>query len=248
MDMSHQLIGPEILSLAEMDVPAEDLVFHKFYMNKLNSSKKPKMKKKKKGAEEEDAEELFDMDDGVVEGGDESDNEEIENLIDTADMSGSEEGEYDYDDLGHVVAEDDDEDLVGDDNDEGGVGMPSTVGLGDEEDDDLEEVGTSDGEDRDIAIGDEDDGLNEDNTSDLRKGKRKSQGKKGASPFANLEDYEHLFNDNDGNGALPKSRKKLKSSKKDRVPEDDDSAGTPPSKSSKRIKSKSRKSKRKTKK
>ncbi|KAI4387338.1 hypothetical protein MLD38_005178 [Melastoma candidum] len=247
MDTSHQLIGPEILSLAETDVPAEDLVFHKFYMNKLNSSKKPK-KKKKKGAEDEGAEELFDMDDGVVEGGDESDNEEIENLLDATDMSGSEEGEYNYDDLDRIAAEDDDEDLVGDDNDEE-VGIPSTVGVGDEEDDDdPEEVDTSDGDNSDIAIGDEDDGLNEDNTSDLRKGKRKSQGKTGASPFASLEDYEHLLKDNDGDGPLLKSRKKMKSSRKDRLPEDDNCTSTHPSKSSRWIKSKSCKSKRKTKK
>ncbi|KAB1218311.1 CCAAT/enhancer-binding protein zeta [Morella rubra] len=55
LDMNNLLIGPEILSLAEVDVPPEDLVFHKFYVNKMNSSKKPKKKKKKKAAEEEAA-------------------------------------------------------------------------------------------------------------------------------------------------------------------------------------------------
>ncbi|MBA0695605.1 hypothetical protein Goari_002218, partial [Gossypium aridum] len=66
LDMNNYLIGQEILSLAETDVPPEDLVFHKFYMNKMNSSKKPKKKKKKKAAEGEAAEELFDVGGNVV--------------------------------------------------------------------------------------------------------------------------------------------------------------------------------------
>ena len=70
MDVNNQLIGAEILSLAEEDVPPEDLVFHKFYTNKMSLSSKPK-KKKKKSADEEAAEELFDVDNGEVDGGDE---------------------------------------------------------------------------------------------------------------------------------------------------------------------------------
>ncbi|KAJ1407043.1 CCAAT-binding factor [Sesbania bispinosa] len=108
MDVNNHLIGSEILSLAEVDVPPEDLVFHKFYTNKMSSSKP---KKKKRSADEEAAEELFDVDDGEVDGGDESDNEEIENLLDSADQES--DGGYDYDDL-DKVANEDDEDLIGD--------------------------------------------------------------------------------------------------------------------------------------
>nr|GMC75947.1 CCAAT/enhancer-binding protein zeta [Ipomoea batatas] len=52
LDMNDQLFGEQILSLAETDVPPEDLVFHKFYMNKMKSSKK--LKKKKKRNEDDD--------------------------------------------------------------------------------------------------------------------------------------------------------------------------------------------------
>ncbi|KAJ0981057.1 hypothetical protein J5N97_009312 [Dioscorea zingiberensis] len=52
LDMNHHLIGDEILQLAEEDVPPEDVVFHRFYMNKTNSSKRPKVKKKKASEDE----------------------------------------------------------------------------------------------------------------------------------------------------------------------------------------------------
>ncbi|KAJ6701129.1 CCAAT-BINDING FACTOR-RELATED [Salix koriyanagi] len=75
LDMNMHLIGPEILSLAEVDVPPEDLVFHKFYVNKMNTSK-PKKKKKKKAAEEEAAEDLFDVGDGDGGGDDDDDDDD----------------------------------------------------------------------------------------------------------------------------------------------------------------------------
>ncbi|KAG2389860.1 uncharacterized protein HKW66_Vig0179330 [Vigna angularis] len=84
MDVNNQLIGVEILSLAEADVLSEDLVFHKFYTNKMSLTTKSK---KKKSADEEAAEELFDIDDGEVDGGDESANEEIKNMLDSTDPS-----------------------------------------------------------------------------------------------------------------------------------------------------------------
>ncbi|GAB2299101.1 hypothetical protein Dimus_033173 [Dionaea muscipula] len=68
LEMSHDLIGPEILSMAEEDVLPEDVVFHKLYMNKImHSSRKPK-KKKKKATEDEAAENLY--------GGDDTDDED----------------------------------------------------------------------------------------------------------------------------------------------------------------------------
>lgn len=213
LDMNNLLIGPEILSLAEVDVPPEDLVFHKFYVNKMNSSKKPKKKKKKKAAEEEAAEDLFEVDEGM-DGGDESDNEEIENMLDSANISMEADGDYDYDDLDQVANEDD-EDLVGNVSD-AETDLPSDIAEGGDFD-----VTADDGpsDDDDIDLGVADDGVdNEDDVLDQRKRKRKSGVKAAASPFASLEDYEHLLDeDNPATEQLtkkkkPKSRKKRRSS------------------------------------
>ncbi|KAA8540211.1 hypothetical protein F0562_024226 [Nyssa sinensis] len=211
LDMNDQLIGAEILSLAEMDVPPEDLVFHKFYMNKMSSSKKPKKKKKKKGAEDEAAEELF-----TVDGDDESDNEEIEDMLDSVNPSLEAEGDYDYDDLDQIANEDDD-DLVGNVSDEE-MDFPSDIAEGEDEDADSNYNDDDDGVD-DVDIGDADDGSDEEDTFDQRKSKRKSRGKNAPSPFASLEDYEHLLNEkspmsnNSTEGKKPKSKKKRKTSK-----------------------------------
>ncbi|KAL1203743.1 Protein SLOW WALKER 2 [Cardamine amara subsp. amara] len=185
LDMSNRMIGSEILSLAEEDVSPEDLVFHKFYVNKMKSTKQSKKKKKKKLPEEEAAEELYDVNDGdgggnydsdvEFEAGDESDNEEIDNMLDDVDDDAVEEegGEYDYDDL-DKVAGDDDEELVGDASDA-------------EMDTDMDMI---DGED----VDDEIDVVGSDDDSDDGRGKKKKQGKgKRKSPFASLEEYEHLI-------------------------------------------------------
>ncbi|KAI3968145.1 hypothetical protein MKX01_018448 [Papaver californicum] len=216
---NNLLIGAEILSLAEDDVAPEDLIFHKFYTNKMNSSKKPK-KKKKKVAEDEATEELFgfdrgdgsedetggDEDGGEDEiGGDESDNDEIDNLLDSGDLPLDEEaaGDYDYDDLDQV-AEEDDEDLIG--------------GSGD---DDAEMDILSDGADEDddndhpVNIGDSDDDINEeedDMVHNKRKRNRKGGRKAGASPFASIEDYDHLLKDKNGPPKDPSTKAKKKSS------------------------------------
>ncbi|KAL1293724.1 hypothetical protein AAHE18_19G092200 [Arachis hypogaea] len=185
MDINNHLIGKEILSLAEEDVPPEDLVFHKFYTNKMSS--KPKKKKKKKSADDEDAD-FFD-DDEEVEGGDESDNEEIENLLDTA-----EPDSYDYDDLDNV-AEEEDDDLIGD------ADIPSDMSGGeaddaiDDDDDATIDDDDDDDDNDDIEIGDIDDASDVDfdeDEVDKRKQKRKRKSEK-ASPFASYEDYEHLM-------------------------------------------------------
>lgn len=204
MDINDHLIGSEILSLAEVDVPPEDLVFHKFYTNKMSSFTKLK-KKKKKSADEEAAEELFEVDDGEVDGGDESDNEEIENLLDSADHSVEPEG-YDYDDL-DKVANEDDEDLIGDVSD-AEIEIPSDTG---EEDADapLDDGGSDDN--IDLDIGDIDDASDvEEIEVDSKKRKRKTGGKSTASPFASYEEYEHLIEDGDHTDKKP-SQKKHKS-------------------------------------
>ncbi|KAA3452040.1 CCAAT/enhancer-binding protein zeta [Gossypium australe] len=217
LDMNNYLIGQEILSLAETDVPPEDLVFHKFYMNKMNSSKKPKKKKKKKAAEGEAAEELFDVggndvDDDYVDGGDDSDNEEIENILDSANPSLDADGDYDYDDLDNVANEDDDVligdasdaemDIHSDDTDEEGF----DVGAGTDSIND-------DGDDA-IAIGDADDLSDGEDEFHQRKRKRKSGKKTSASPFASLEDYEHLLNEDSPSEKDSIKTKKFKPRKK----------------------------------
>ncbi|KAI8544749.1 hypothetical protein RHMOL_Rhmol08G0319100 [Rhododendron molle] len=204
LDMNNQLIGPEILSLAETDVPPEDLVFHKFYMNKMSSSKKPKKKKKKKGAEDEAAEELY----GGEEGDDESDNEEIDNMLDSVVPSIAADGEYDYDDLDQVAVEDDD-DLVGNVSDDEEIDVQSDIAVDDDADgDDIDD---------DVDIGDADDGGDEeeDVLLDHGKRKRKSKGRSGASPFASLEEYEHLL-DEDSTPKDKSAKRKNSSSKKKR--------------------------------
>ncbi|KAL2336371.1 hypothetical protein Fmac_010817 [Flemingia macrophylla] len=198
MDVNNQLIGAEILSLAEADVPPEDLVFHKFYTNKMKSSSKQK-KKKKKSADEEAAEELFDVDDDEVDGGDESDNEEIENLLDSADPSLGADSEYDYDDL-DKVADEEDEDLIGDVSD-ADIDIPSDVEE-DEADVPIDDDVESDGDDLEVGvIDDASDGDAEEFTK--RKRKHKSGGKSGVSPFASYEEFEHLMDDDDNTAELP---------------------------------------------
>lgn len=206
LDMNNQLIGAEILSLGEMDVAPEDLVFHKFYMNKMNSSKKPK-KKKKKGAEEEAAEELFGGG-----GDDESDNEEIETILDSVNPSLEADGDYDYDDLDQIANEDDD-DLVGDVSDEEMEFPLDTATAVDEEeaDDDLSD--DVDG----IDIGDVDDGSDEEGDPfHDRERKRKAGGKAAASAFASLDEYEHLLDEDEPKKGKPKKAKQHAKSKKKR--------------------------------
>ncbi|KAG8482387.1 hypothetical protein CXB51_027255 [Gossypium anomalum] len=215
LDMNNYLIGQEILSLAETDVPPEDLVFHKFYMNKMNSSKKPK-KKKKKAAEGEAAEELFDVGgndvDDYVDGGDDSDNEEIENILDSANPSLDADGDYDYDALDNVANEDDD-DLIGDASDaEMDIPSDDTDGEGFDVDAGTDSV-NDDGDDA-IAIGDADDLSDGEDEFHQRKRKRKSGKKTSASPFASLEDYEHLLNEDSPTEKDSIKTKKFKPRKK----------------------------------
>ncbi|KAF5466314.1 hypothetical protein F2P56_016253 [Juglans regia] len=136
-------------------------------MNKMNSSKKPK-KKKKKTADEEAAEDLFDVD-GGVDGADESDNEEIENILDSANISMKADGDYDYDDLDEVANEDD-EDLVGNASDAEND-APSDIAEGEDFD------ATAD---HDIDMGDADDGnlLNEDRPANEQSTKKNPESRK----------------------------------------------------------------------
>ncbi|CAK8538740.1 unnamed protein product [Lathyrus sativus] len=225
LDVNNLLIGPEILSLAEADVPPEDLVFHKFYTNKKSSSSKPK-KKKKKTADEEDAEDYFDVGDDDVDGGDESDNEEIEDLLDSADPSLGPDGDFDYDDLDKVANEDDD-DLIGDVSDgEIDIDIPSDM-----EEDDADD-GSDDNNDLQIGDIDEEEDVVEDQV-DKRKRKRKVGGKSGASPFASYEEFEHILEDDS-----TEDKKKSKKRKK----KEDESTEKKPSEDKKKSKKRKKKS------
>lgn len=198
LDVSNQLIGEELLSLAEEDVPPEDLVFHKFYMNKTCCSKK--VKKKKKQAEDEAAAELFD-----VAGSDESDNEEIEDMLGSGHLPLDKEGDYDYDDLDEV-ANDGDDDLIGNGSDGDADSPDDDVGVDGGSDD------GDDGDDGSIGGWDSDDGDGGEEFTVLggNNKKRKRGGKSKASPFASLEDYDHLLNDNGSKKGKDKGNKRKK--------------------------------------
>ncbi|KAJ0674024.1 putative CCAAT-binding factor [Helianthus annuus] len=200
LDMNKQLIGADIIQLDEMDVAPEDVVFHRFYMNKMNSAKKPK-KKKKKAADDEAAD--FDLlgDEGD---GDESDDEEIDAILDSTNPALDADGDYDYDNLDEI-ADDDDDDLVGNASDDEGMEFPADVSEDDE----------GEGDD-DVSIGDAEDGSDdEDDVFEVKPSrKRKTRGKAGASPFASLEEYEHLMDENDNENENVKGSKKEKKSKK----------------------------------
>ncbi|CAA0829454.1 Unknown protein [Striga hermonthica] len=184
VDMNHHLIGREILSLAEDEVPPEDIVFHKFYANKVNSSRKTKKKKKKKMADDEAAEELFAVGDE-----DPSEDDEIENVLFPGQtLLEADNGDYDYDDL-DKIADDDDDNLVGGASDD------------DDEMDDMDEI--ADVEEMDdvdnVPLDDDDVANEEDEEVDFegKRRKRKSKGGAGVSPFASLEEYQHLMEGDD---------------------------------------------------
>lgn len=206
--MNNQLIGLEILSLAETDVPPEDLVFHRFYTNKTNSSNKQKKKKKKKAAGDEGAEELYAVDGD----GDQSDNEEIENMLDSSNLSLEADGDYDYDDLDNIANEDDD-DLIESDEE---LDLPSDVASGELEDADISSFEDDDGDD--VGLGEADDGSDEEDNFDQRKRKGKSHKHASASPFASIEEYEHLINDGSPETKVSNKKKIPKTKKRRRTP------------------------------
>lgn len=224
LDMNKHVIGPEILALAEADVPPEDLVFHRFYTNKMSSSTKPKKKKqKKKGAEEEEAAELY--------GGDDSDNEEIDNLLNSTEPPVEADGEYDYDDLDKIANEEDD-DLIGDVS-ENEMDLDDSEAAFDDGHAHSFDSGESDGghdindlddmSDDDINIGDMDDVSDDEDGLDApvsKKGKKSS-----ASPFASLEEYEHLMNDDDSGEDKSEEEAKVKLPKKRKHVQSDDNKG-----------------------
>jgi len=202
VDIIPPLVGPDLLSLAEEEVRPEDVVFHKFYLAKANSSKrKPKKKKEKEIDDEPIRDDLIveDAEDDFA-GGDESDNDEIDNLIEQdagLDIQYQSGGEYDYEKLDEVL-ELDDEALLADDS-EGDTDI-----VEDASGDDETHVDELDFDSEAISI-----------AGKTKQKKRKASAKSGQSPFATLEDYSHLLNDgentteNHGPSLKRRSNKKL---------------------------------------
>lgn len=214
LDLNNQILGKEILSVAETEVAPEDFVFHKFYLNKVTTSKKPKKKKKeKRGADDEDAEDLL-----VPGGDDESDSEEIEGMLDASNPSIEADGDYDYDDLDEIADEDDD-DLFGNVSDDDDMDAPSDLAEGDEDDIIANTFSDEDDDVDDIKEGDEDEGSENDDEFEMgkRKRKRKNIGKKGVSPFASIEEYEHMLDDQPAKGKNSHKGDKAKAKKKQKM-------------------------------
>ncbi|KAK8961620.1 hypothetical protein KSP40_PGU009186 [Platanthera guangdongensis] len=198
LDPTHHLIGEEILRLAEEDVPPEDVVFHRFYMNKTTSSKKSKAKKKALGDD--------DGGDLLLDGEDQSeeDEDEVDDLLGAGGISlGGEDEGFDYDDLDrnchlhrhyphqrlhhrHCPKFQQHRDAKAE--------LTSDPSANDDEastsDHDVAEICDSDG-DEDAGDG-SDDGDDNSSHTGSKKAKAKAEKKSGSSPSASLEDFDHL--------------------------------------------------------
>lgn len=104
LNLNHHLIGEELLELAENEVPPEDIVFHRFYLNK-SGPVKSKAKRKDSVLDEDAGELLADNNAASDESGDEM-----------QDLGDRDDGEYDYDDLDSNAFEEE-KDLLRDDSD-----------------------------------------------------------------------------------------------------------------------------------
>ncbi|KAM3241992.1 hypothetical protein ACQJBY_054610 [Aegilops geniculata] len=201
LDLNHHLIGQDLLELAENEVPPEDVVFHRFYMNKTGPIK-PKAKKKASVLDEDTGELLAD---DVDDGSDESDDEmqeldESDDEMQELEDESAEDGEYDYDNLdakafeeeGDLLRDDSDADVLDDisdddeDDDEGdGLNMSYVDESADDSDDDVTDVKAA---------------------AAARGQKRKSR----STPFASLEEYEHLMEGEAEKSTLKKKQWKHK--------------------------------------
>lgn len=189
-------------------MPPEDVVFHRFYMNKTGPIRAKA--KKKASVLDEDTGEL--LADDVSDGSD----DDMQDLGEGP----TDDGDYDYEDLDSDAFEED-QDLLRDDSDVdlGSISDDSAsedVVMENDSDDDvafLESAGDSDGNFSDEAI----DVSNSDHGSNAeRKRKRKHGAKSGASPFASLEDYEHLL-DRDSDKPASKRKQKVGGEKKPKL-------------------------------
>lgn len=195
LDLNHHLIGQDLLELAENEVPPEDVVFHRFYMNKTGPIK-PKAKKKASVLDEDTGELLAD---DVDDGSDESD-DEMQELEDES----AEDGEYDYDNL-DAKAFEEEGDLLRDDSD---ADVLDDISYDDDDDDEDDGLNMSymDAEALESADDSDDDVTDVKATAAARGQKRKS----GSTPFASLEEYEHLMEGEAEKSMLKKKQRKHK--------------------------------------
>jgi ribosome biogenesis protein MAK21 len=200
LDLGHRLIGQDLLELEENEVPPEDVVFHRFYMNKTGPIK-PKAKKKASVVDEDTGELLADEADDAS---DESDDE----MQELEDGSAS-DGEYDYDNL-DAKAFEEDEDMLRDDSDVDELVDISDDDEGMENDEDEDDDLNMSFVDSEAESADDSD----DNITDVKaaaRGQKRKQGaKSGSTPFASLEEYEHLMDGNPENAKSTLKNKKRK--------------------------------------
>jgi ribosome biogenesis protein MAK21 len=208
LDMNHRLIGEDLLELAENEVPPEDIVFHRFYMNKSGPIK-PKAKRKDSALDEDTGELLADNADDAS---DESE-DEMQEFGDELE----EDGEYDYDDL-DSNAFDEEKELLEDGSDaelDDISDSASMDGGSENDDDDIASLEGMDAEDVEDA-GDSDSNSSDEEMVNAGDGgakkkvapqKQKHGVKSGRSPFASLEDYEHLMAGNAEETTLKGKRK-----------------------------------------
>lgn len=116
-----RLVGAELLALDESEVAPDDVVFHKFYQTKSMKSRSKSSKKKKTSKDDEDDITGMDDEDGQLVDGDDSDDEEVDALLEKDEglamglkgddaLDDEETEDFDYDKLGEAFElEDEDE-------------------------------------------------------------------------------------------------------------------------------------------
>eukprot|EP00246_Nothoceros_aenigmaticus_P016936 TRINITY_DN7958_c0_g1_i1.p1 TRINITY_DN7958_c0_g1~~TRINITY_DN7958_c0_g1_i1.p1 ORF type:complete len:254 (+),score=52.72 TRINITY_DN7958_c0_g1_i1:317-1078(+) len=183
-------IGEQFLCIAEADVAPEDVVFHKFYLAKDASKKKSQTKKKQKAIEDDD--DVVGLGDDVGSGGDESDSEQVEALLeleegeydnDVESEDGSSDGMFDYDKLDAAVARD----------------YRRDAKVSTESGSDANDVGVSSDDGDGEIVGGE-------------------VVKKGVSPFASLEQYSHLLHEVEENVGPTQSTERPKRRRRRNTP------------------------------
>lgn len=197
LDLNHHLIGQDLLELEENEVPPEDVVFHRFYMNKTGPIK-PKAKKKASVLDDDTGELLAD------DASDETDDE----MQELEDGSAS-DGEYDYDNL-DAKAFEEEGDLLRDDSDVDELVDISDDDEGMENDDDEDDDLKMSFMDSEAESADDSDDNITDVKAAARGQKRKHGAKSGSTPFASLEEYEHLMDGNAEKSTLKKKQRKHK--------------------------------------
>ncbi|CAM6017455.1 unnamed protein product [Sphagnum balticum] len=121
MVTNARLVGAELLALDESEVAPDDVVFHKFYQTKSMKSRSKSSKKKKTSKDDEDDITGMGDEDGQLVDGDDSDDEEVDALLEKDEglamglkgddaLDDGDTEDFDYDKLGEAFElEDQDE-------------------------------------------------------------------------------------------------------------------------------------------